>query len=162
MDSGAGINIDPVAVQAEALRCSYSAVRDEVARLEHDVRDDAVSTVMGAAENAGTYDQRIAQNFVKKDDLLAQLLESNPQKDAILTRIGQMGAAISARSAETTAKKATQLIESDVLGPVLLRAQNIVKTANVSHTNAQMFATRVRKATGRISEDRAHAELIFY
>ena len=60
MDSGAGINIDPVAVQAEALRNSYFAVRDEVARFEHDVRDDAVSTVMGPG-NAGTYDQSTAQ-----------------------------------------------------------------------------------------------------
>ena len=161
MDYGAGINIDLVAVQAEALRNSCSVLRDEVARLKYDVRDDAVSTVMGAAENAGTYDQSTAQNFIKKDDLLAQLLESNPQKDAILTRIGQTGAAISAQSTETTAKIATQLIESDVLGPVLVRAQNIVKTATESHTNAQMFATRARKATGRISKDRAHAELIF-
>ena len=125
MDSGAGINIDPVAVQAEALRCSYSAVRDEVARLEHDVRDDAVSTVMGAAENAGTYDQNTAKDFVKKDDLLTQLLESNPQKDAILTRIAQMGAAISAQSAGSTAKKATQLMESDVLGPVLVQFETL-------------------------------------
>ena len=145
----------------QALRCSYSAVRDEVARLGHDVRDDAVSTVMGLAENAGTYDQNTAQNFVIKDELLTQLLDSNPQKDAILARIAQIGVAISAQSAESTAKRATQLIESVVLGPVLVRAQNIVETAIESHTNAQMLATRARKATGRVSGGRAHAGLIF-
>ena len=161
MTSGAGINIDPVAAQAEALLNSYSHVRDEVARLEHDARDDAVSTVMGAAEIAGTYDVSTAKNFVAKDDLLAQLLEANPQKDAILTRIGQVGAAISAATAGSTVKKAAQLIDSDVLGPVLARAQNIVKTANDSRTNAQTLATVARKATGRISDDRAQAELTF-
>ena len=46
MTSGAGINIDSVALQAEALLNSYSHVRDEVARLEHDARDDAVSTTL--------------------------------------------------------------------------------------------------------------------
>ena len=161
MNPGTGINIDPVVVQAEALRNSYCEVRDEVARLEHDASDDAVSTVMGHAEDAGTYDQGTAKDFVKMDDLLTQLLESNPQKDAILTRIGQVGAAISAQSAEMTAKKATELMGSDVIGPVLARAQNIVKTANKSRTNAQTLATVARKATARISDDRAQAELTF-
>ena len=116
---------------------------------------------MGRAEVTGTCSENAARDFCNGDELLSQLLESHPQKEAIITRFGQVGAAISATASEKTAKAAAELIQKDVLDPALGRVKDIAQTASDTQANAKSLATQARKATRAISSERAQAEAIF-
>ena len=59
-----------VNTQAEALRTSYTSVQDDIRRLEHAVREDAVQSVMGRAEVTGTCSENAARDFCNGDELL--------------------------------------------------------------------------------------------
>ena len=136
-----------VNTQAEALRASYTSVQDDIRRFEHAVREEAVQTVMGPAEVTGKCSESTAKDFCNGDELLLQLLEAHPQREAIITRFSQVGAAISATTSEKTAKAAAELIQKDVLDPALGRVKDIRQTASDTQATAKSLATQARKAT---------------
>ena len=150
-----------VNTQAEALRASYTSVQDDIRRFEHAVREDAVQTVMGRTEVTGKCNESTAKDFCIGDNLLSQLLEAHPQREAMFTRFSQVGAAISAATNEKTAKAAAELIQKDVLDSALDRVKDIQQTASDTQATAKSLANQARKATRAISSERAHAETIF-
>ena len=150
-----------VNTQAEALRASYTSVQDDIRRFEHAVREDAVQTVMGRTEVTGKCNESTAKDFCIGDNLLSQLLEAHPQREAMFTRFSQVGATISAATNEKTAKAAAELIQKDVLDSALGRVKDIQQTASDTQATAKSLANQARKATRAISSERAHAETIF-
>ena len=125
--------------------------------------EDRIATVMGHADvlTAGVRDGAVLRSALEGDATLAQLVSGldEPQRNAIMARIGQVGSAwTKAASADAIAKAKSEFI-AQVARPATARVNDAIAAMNEA-TNAGIgISTRAAAATGAMSRERADAKI---
>ena len=143
----------PAISQANALSATLSVVRDDARKLESTLSSANLTTVMGPASEAGQMSEGQAKNYLGGDETIKSLLNDNPNANAILARLGQLGAEISIHVGDTVSAKAQELVQSQIADRANDETAKMVGVAcDALHQGKLLTQSAVCLATGVSAE----------
>ena len=149
----------PAISQANALSQTLSLVRDDARKLEITLSSANLTTVIGPASEAGQMSEGQATNYLGGDATIKSLLNDNPNADAILARLGQLGADLTTHVGDIVSKKAQELVQSQIADRANDETANMVGVAcDALHQGKLLTQSAVCLAT-EVRAERTLAQL---
>ena len=150
-------NSSIISDQARVLSDGITNQRDGLNRINNALDCAVISTVMGRSASAGKPSEDEMRKYIAEDGMLAALIKDNPQSDAIVERVMQLGTTISETRSQAVVAECERECEAQIAVPLRAEAQTMREVTNNTQQATAQLKAAANRAVNKMSAIRADA-----